>query len=218
MTKNTPVYALTFLRHGESVGNADGYFQGQNDFPLNETGRAQAKALAQRWVTDKATFDLVLSSPLSRARQTAETIASALSVPVELEPWWMERDNGILAGVKREDGHQVNPQPLFTNIYQPFARTGEGDWELYLRAGQALHHLLSRPPGEYLVVSHGGLLNQLMYAILGIVPQPNYAGARFRFSNTGFAVFIYFPDEHRWQVEVINDHSHWIFDGNHPGT
>jgi broad specificity phosphatase PhoE len=209
MMENARVYSITFLRHGESVGNADGYFQGQNDFRLNETGQAQANTLAQRWVDEKVNFDMVLSSPLSRARQTAETIASALNTFVELEPWWMERDNGILAGVKREKGPQVHPQPLFTNIYQPFARTGEGDWELFLRAGQALHHLLSRPPGSYLVVSHGGLLNQLMYAILGITPQPNYAGARFRFSNTGFAAFIYFPDDHRWQVETINDHSHW---------
>jgi uncharacterized phosphatase len=209
MMESDPVYTITFLRHGESVGNANGYFQGQSDFPLNETGQSQSRALAERWVKEKMAFDLVLTSPLSRARQTAEIIANTLSIPVEMESYWLERDNGILAGLKREEGHHIHPQPLFSNIYQPFARTGEGDWALFLRAGQGLHHLLTRPPGRYLVVSHGGLLNQVMYAILGITPQPNYSGARFRFANTGFASFVYFPEEHRWQVDTINDHSHW---------
>ena len=121
----------------------------------------------------------------------------------------MERDNGALAGLRHEEGPSLHPLPDFLNIYQPFAVTGEGDWELYLRAGQALHGLLKRPAAKYLVISHGGLLNQIMYAILGIAPQSNYSGARFRFDNTGFASFIYFPAEHRWQVDTINDHSHW---------
>lgn len=204
-----PVYAITFLRHAESVGNADGYFQGQTDFPLNETGLAQAHAIAERWQAEKTHFDLVLSSPLSRSRQTAEIIAAALNAPLELDPLWMERDNGKLSGTKRDANQHTLPKPAFLNIYQPFAGTGEGDWELYLRAGQALHNLLTRPPGRFLVVSHGGLLNQIMYTILGITPQPNFSGARFRFENTGFASFIYFPHEHRWQVDTINDHSHW---------
>lgn len=209
MRKKMPVYEIIFLRHAESVGNADGYFQGQSDFPLSETGLAQARALADRWLEEKAKFTLVVSSPLSRARQTAEIVAAALNTPVELDPLWMERDNGKLSGTKRGAGQQILPKPEFSNIYQPFAGTGEGDWELFLRAGQALHNLISRPAGRYLVVSHGGLLNQIMYTILGITPQANYSGARFRFENTGFAAFIYYPHEHRWQVDTINDHSHW---------
>lgn len=209
MVKKQPVYAITFLRHGESVGNADGYFQGQADFPLSETGLAQVHALADRWVAEKEKFNLIVSSPLSRARQTAEIISEALNAPVELDPIWMERDNGKLSGTKRETSQQAFPKPEILNIYQPFAGTGEGDWELYLRAGQALHNLVKRPPGRYLVVSHGGLLNQAMYGVLGITPQANFSGARFRFENTGFASFTYFPNEHRWQVDAINDHSHW---------
>jgi broad specificity phosphatase PhoE len=209
MKAKNPVYEITFLRHGESVGNANGYFQGQSDFPLNETGLLQANALAKRWVDEKVKFDLVLSSPLSRAKQTAEIIAAAVKAPIELDAMWMERDNGSLAGLKFDEARTKYPQPDFSNIYEPFAETGEGDWELYLRAGTALHNLLSRPPGRFLVVSHGGLLNQVMYSILGITPQANYSGARFRFANTGFAAFIYYPNEHRWQVDTINDHSHW---------
>lgn len=209
MQENQKPFKIFFLRHGESVGNAEGYFQGQKDFPLNEVGLAQVHALASRWDEEKQRFDLVISSPLSRAQQTARLIADKLGVPLELDPIWMERDNGLLAGLKFDEARRLHPQPSFSNIYQPFAETGEGDWELFLRAGQGLHELLKRPAGSYLVVSHGGILNQVMYAILGIIPQANYSGTRFRFSNTGFAAFIYFPEEHRWQVETINDHSHW---------
>jgi broad specificity phosphatase PhoE len=208
--KDTPKpFLITFLRHGESVGNADGYFQGQSDFPLTSKGRAQVSALIERWAGENVTFDLIIASPLSRAQQTAEMIASALNIPLEINDLWMERDNGDLAGLTHEEGNRKFPQPEYSNIYQSFASTGEGDWELYLRAGRCLHELLSRKPGNYLVVSHGGLLNQVMYSIMGIAPQPNYSGTRFRFANTGFASFIYYPRLHRWQVESINDHAHW---------
>ncbi|MFC2064425.1 histidine phosphatase family protein [Chloroflexota bacterium] len=209
MKRNQKVYSFTFLRHGESVGNADGYYQGQSDFPLNQKGIRQIHALVDRWKEEKADFDLIISSPLSRARQTAELIAASFQVPLELDDVWMERDNGYLAGLTHEEGRRKYPQPDFSNIYQSFAVTGEGDWELFLRAGRGLHSLLRKEPGNYLVVSHGGLLNLVMYSILGISPQVNYSGARFRFENTGFARFLYFPGEHRWQVETINDHHHW---------
>lgn len=209
MKENKKTYRFTFLRHGESVGNAGGYFQGQSDFPLTETGLSQVNSLSDRWKKDHEKFDLIIASPLKRAQQTAEHIASELDIPLELDPIWMERDNGILTGMKFEEVQKKYPKPEFINIYQSFADSGEGDWELYLRAAQGLHKLLRKPPGNYLVVSHGGLLNQLMYSILGTVPQSNYSGVRFRFANTGFASFIYYPGEHRWQVETINDHSHW---------
>jgi broad specificity phosphatase PhoE len=45
----TSVYQITFLRHGESVGNAEERFQGHADFPLTGKGRDQAMALAERW-------------------------------------------------------------------------------------------------------------------------------------------------------------------------
>ncbi|RPI31749.1 MAG: histidine phosphatase family protein, partial [Chloroflexota bacterium] len=80
MTANpTPsqTYHLILLRHGESVGNANGVYQGQADFELSDLGRRQAQALAERWVAEEKTFDLVISSPLLRARQTAEIIAEA---------------------------------------------------------------------------------------------------------------------------------------------
>jgi 2,3-bisphosphoglycerate-dependent phosphoglycerate mutase len=193
-------YDFVFLRHGESVGNAEERFQGQSDFPLTETGREQARALADRWFKEEMKFDLVLTSPLSRAQETAKIVAGKLSVQVEANPIWLERNAGGVSGLTREEASKLFPEPEFTTPYDAFGESGEGDWELYLRAGKALHDLIKRPAGKYLIVTHGGLLNKLMYVILGIPVQANFNGPRFRFNNTGFAEFNYRPARHQWRM------------------
>lgn len=202
-------YSVVLLRHGQSVGNAAGYYQGQADFPLNDTGIEQARALGQRWKKEGRRFDRIISSPLTRARQTAEIVATAVDSPLDLEPDWMERNNGLLAGLKPEVAAERYPRPAFLHLYHPVGETGESQWELYLRAGRAVNGVLRRPPGSYLVVSHGGILNLVMYVILGITPQPNLHGPRFRFRNTSFAVLTYLPGQHIWRLETINDRLHW---------
>jgi 2,3-bisphosphoglycerate-dependent phosphoglycerate mutase len=203
-----PLYAITLLRHGQSVGNAEGLHQGQSDFPLTAQGEEQARRLMQRWQTEGQRFDLVVSSTLARARQTAEIIATGLGVPLELDPAWMERDNGLLSGLHPDQAQETFPRPSFIHLYQAIGQTGESQWELYLRAGQAVQSLLKRLPGCYLVVSHGAILNMAMYAILGITPQANFIGPRFRFENTSFATLTYHPNEHRWTLLGVNDQAH----------
>ena len=202
-------FHIILLRHAQSEGNAQGILQGQSDFPLSDTGVQQAEALARRWKKERVCFDAILSSPLSRARQTAEIIAAGLIAPLELHAEWMERDNGQFAGLRPEEIDERGLRPSFTNLYQSIGIEGESQWELYLRAGRAVQNLLHRPPGRYLVVSHGGILNLAMYAILGIVPQANFHGPRFRFRNTAFATLEYDPSRHIWSLEVINDRTHW---------
>lgn len=208
-----PIYHITLLRHGESTGNAEHRVQGQMEFPLSEKGQAQALALAQRWLAEGVGFDRVIVSPQVRAHNTGQIIAEALNVPLEADPLWVERHNGKMAGMREEELRALHKESDFTSPYQPIGETGEGDWPLYLRAGQALFNLLKRPPGRYLVVSHGGTLNMTLYAILGIAPQANYQGPRFRFENTSFARFRYYPLKHRWRVDVIGDRAHWQEEG-----
>jgi len=206
-SQNKPVYHFVFLRHGESVGNVQSRWQGQSDYELTEKGRAQARALAARWKSEKVKFDLVLASPLVRAKETAELIASALSVPVEYDSILLERHIGEIEGMTAEEVRK-RPQPPYVTPYDPIGGEGEGDWALFLRAGQALHGLLRRPAGTYLIVSHGGLLNKLMHAIIGIAPHVDPSGIRFRFDNTAFARVIYYPYQHRWAIEALNDRAH----------
>ncbi len=202
------MYCLTLLRHGESLGNYEGRHQGQADFPLTDRGREQTWALVDRWKTERTSFDLIISSPLARARETAEILSSELNIPVEYNPLWMERDNGRMAGLSPEEVLETLPQPDFIHPYLAIGQTGESQWELFLRAGKAVQSLFIHPPGNYLIVSHGGFLNMFFYAILGITPQPNFHGPRFRFSNTAFARINYNPNTHRWYILGVNDHHH----------
>jgi broad specificity phosphatase PhoE len=205
----TPIYHITFLRHGESTGNAENRLQGLSDFPLSETGRAQARALGERWQFEGLTFDTAITSPLSRARETADIVAAALNIPtLELEPLWVERDMGKRSGLTMAEINAQFPNPDFINPYDSFGEDGESDWALYLRGGQALHKILQRPPARYLIVTHGAILNMTLYAILGIAPQPNFQGPRFRLENTAFCQFRYYPQTHRWRVDVIGDTGH----------
>ena len=206
-SSDKPIYTFVFLRHGESIGNAQSRWQGQSDYELTEKGRAQARALAQRWKSERVKFDLIIASPLVRARETAEIIASALNAKMELEPSLMERHIGEMEGLTIDEVRK-RPQPPYVTPYDPIGGEGEGDWALFLRAGQALHDLVLRPPGSYLIVSHGGLLNQLMNAIIGIAPHVDPSGVRFRFENTAFARVIYFPHQHRWAIDALNDRAH----------
>jgi 2,3-bisphosphoglycerate-dependent phosphoglycerate mutase len=203
------IYHITFLRHGESVGNAQDRFQGLADFPLTEKGRAQARALANRWQAEGMTFDQCIASPLLRACQTAEIISTALKIPLELDPDWMEIDNGLIAGLTPEQAAQVAPPPNFMTPYTHYGKTGESRWEVFLRAGRAIQHILNRQPGRFLVAAHGGVLNMALYAILGIPVQADSAGARFMFHNTTFATFTYEPDRHSWRMLNFDDRRHW---------
>lgn len=203
------LYRLYLMRHGQSEGNAKGVLQGQSDFPLSPMGHRQAQAAADYFAEHKVTFQTIIASPLTRASQTAEIIGRTLNVPVETDEHWMERNNGQLAGLKPEEIAERFPHAGFVHLYQRVGLTGESQWELYLRAGRAVQDVIHRPPGQYLIVSHGGILNLTMYAILGIIPQANLHGPRFRFQNTAYAVLEYNPERHTWLLESINERPHW---------
>jgi len=202
-------YEIVFLRHAQSVGNAERRHQGQADFPLTDLGREQARALADYWDREKQVFDHLISSPLSRAEDTARILADTLNLEIQINPIWMERDNGKLAGLLHEDARKKHPPPDFIPLYQPIAETGESQWELYLRAGEALNSILSLDPGRYLIVGHGGLFNMVMQAVVGLTPQPNFQGARFRFANSGFTRVAYTPSDGRWDIQQHNIRPHW---------
>lgn len=196
---------VTFLRHGESIGNMENRFQGHADFPLTEKGRLQAEALVSRWKTEGVRFDRAISSPLLRARETAEIVCTGLDIPLEFEPGWMEIDNGMLAGLRDEEAETLVPRPTFITPYTRTGKTGESRWEVYLRAGSNLQKIMDHPCGRMLVVAHGGILNMAMYAMLGIPPQADSTGPRFMFHNTTFTTLSYDPTHHTWRLLQFDD-------------
>jgi len=204
-TASEPIYHLTLLRHGESEGNATDIIQGQSDYPLTSKGIQQAYTLAARWQKlqtslDSHLFDTILSSSLTRARQTAEIIAGELKLPVELDSIWIERGFGSLDGWPLDEILKQDPPIDFHHPYEPPGEGGESSVDLFLRASQALRSVMLRPPGRYLVVSHGAMLNMVVYAILGITPHGHYNSPRFRFGNTAYANFTYDAAARRWHL------------------
>ena len=83
---------LILIRHGETDWNVEGRYQGQADPPLNQQGLAQACQLAQK-LRDVG-LDVLYSSPLRRALQTAQILAEALDIPLHTEPRLMEIHQG----------------------------------------------------------------------------------------------------------------------------
>jgi broad specificity phosphatase PhoE len=199
------MYLITLLRHGESEGNAMGLFQGQSDLPLTETGAQQAQNLAETWKTNGQWFHQIISSPLKRARQTAEAVAERIEAPVVYNPIWMERCFGDLEGKSIADIRRPNPPVDFFDPYRAPANGAETMLDLYLRASAGLQEILHGPEGAYLVVSHGAILNMALYSALGLLIQ-NGGSPRFSIGNTGYARLRYEPGQRMW----------WLLDFNNP--
>lgn len=85
-----------FIRHGETDWNIEERFQGRSDIALNETGVWQARRAAL--VLQHCPIQIIVSSPMFRARDTAQIIATALNLPVEIDPGLVECDFGSLEG------------------------------------------------------------------------------------------------------------------------
>lgn len=202
-------YRLTFLRHAESAGNAAGQLQGQSNVPLTERGEAQARQLAQQWLEAGVRFERAISSPLRRARQTAEIITSALNVPLEFNELWSERNFGNLEGQPFELLRQADPPIDFYLPYAAMGGSGESQVDLYQRALRAVQGLLRQPAGRILVVSHGAFLARVMYVILGITPQGHYNSPSFQMGNAAYINLTYTPENRQWRWFGFHNPDEW---------
>lgn len=205
--ENLDVFHITLLRHGESEGNINGFIQGQRDLPLTEKGIQQANLLARTWRKSDVRFDLIISSPLSRTRNTAETISSALRIPLIFDDRLIERGFGQIEGRDIKEIMANNP-PDFNQPYIKPGVDGESLVEVFNRAGLFLQTLLQRPAGRYLIVSHGAFLNMLLYVIFGITPHNNPRTVRFNFGNTAYANFAFDSRHHQWRLLEFNNNCH----------
>jgi broad specificity phosphatase PhoE len=159
------------VRHGRSEANARGIIQGRMDFPLDATGRAQAASVGS-WLASEG-LDRVLSSPLSRAAETARILASArgLSEP-ELCPELLECDTGIFSGLTWDELEALHPE-----VHELFRRSS---WEgvpgaeraasLYERAMASWTIMRNAASGGFsriACVTHAGFIQWLVKATYG---------------------------------------------------
>lgn len=174
---------ILLVRHGETDWNLQRRVQGHADRPLNETGIAQARALAEQLADEP--IDAVYSSDLARAHDTARLVADAHGLPVETLPELRERDFGTWEGLTDDEVYERLPE----------ARTSswgdaEATDELEARILTTIRRIASQHPGErVLVVTHGGPLRMMLRHCLadGNDRQiPNCHVIRLAFRDGGF--------------------------------
>lgn len=143
------------VRHGETEWNRIHRIQGSSDIPLNDTGRSQA--LKVGGVLSRHTFDLIVSSPLSRAMETATIIARRLQMPLPLPlPALVERHYGEAEGATREELDARFPGDT------PVPGRENRD-DVHKRVLRALGDLAIRHPhADIVAVTHGGVIRSVV--------------------------------------------------------
>ncbi len=137
-----------FLRHGETPFNRERRFQGQSDVPLNDLGVEQAEQAARDLAGEP--IKRIVSSPLRRARHTADLVAAVLGVAVEEDPDLMECHLGIYQGRPYEPWLP----DYWTGNFAP--EGGEDFWQFRARVWPAMQRAVAGGKGT-LLVAHGGL-------------------------------------------------------------
>jgi uncharacterized phosphatase len=178
---------LALIRHGQTDWNLNKKLQGSTDIPLNDTGREQARAaVATLAGTD---WEVIVSSPLSRARETAAIIAAGLGI--ELGPAYdelVERDYGLGEGATAEDIAAKWPDHEYPGLES---------LESVVARGRAA---LDRIDTEYgdrntLIVCHGTIIRYTLADLAGRPFDQIRNGSVATFERTG----------EQWRVLTVND-------------
>jgi broad specificity phosphatase PhoE len=143
------VTALVLIRHGETDWNVEARYQGQANPPLNEQGIAQAHQLADSLVD--VGIDVIYSSPLQRALQTAQLLARHLEIPLREEPRLMEINQGEWQGLLRSEIEERYPEHFRWWLTVPWSVTppgGESLEQVQARVDAALDDIVRRHPEE----------------------------------------------------------------------
>ena len=159
-------------RHGETDWNKKHWLQGTTDIPLNENGIEVAETTAE--ALKDVPFDLIFSSPLKRAYQTAEILKRDRPIPIYTDERLREISFGSFEGLCcKGEGYNI-PDPNFPNFFDAPAsytppKDGESISELCVRATDFLTWLIDQP--EYrdktvLVSGHGALVKALLSSLL----------------------------------------------------
>jgi len=159
---------IYLARHGQDEDNAMGLLNGRRDEPLTDLGIIQANKLAQEVKDIGLKFDVIYSSPLQRAFETAKTVSEILNLnePIKLD-LLIERDFGIMTGQRLSDIEKLcAPDILKTNTVNYFLspQNAETFPQLIERAKTLLNFIRNKHnDGSILLVTHGDL-GKMVYA------------------------------------------------------
>ncbi len=200
---------IILIRHGQTAWNAgagEERFRGRTDLPLDETGRAQARALAAR-LRDEP-IRAIYSSPLTRAQQTVAPLAVALGLPVVAHDGLLDIDYGDWQGLTHAEARSADP-----NLYHLWRTApgrvrfpgGEGLDDVQARLLALLDELTARYPAETVALVGHQIVNKvLICTLLGLdldqiwrIGQDTAAINRFQLGDDG------------WHILRLNDTGHW---------
>lgn len=147
---------ICLIRHGETDWNIENRLQGREDIPLNRNGILQAEQCAA--ALSKRKWGAVFTSPLLRARRTAEIIACTNGIKVYVKENLTERDYGKASGLTSEEREAKYPDGKYEGIE---------DWNVMKdRFLNAVLECAAESKGQdIIIVSHGGVINSILAAL-----------------------------------------------------
>ena len=204
-----PKTTLMVVRHGETVWNLQQRFQGHGDSPLTERGRSEVRALGKR--LKSVAIDMLISSDLGRAVETATLIAEHTGHDITTESRLRERHYGAMEGLTIKEIEARHPrafEKLVAGDPDEVIPGGESHRQLYDRNIHFLQEFLSKSAGATaLLVVHGGVLDSFLRFVAQLpLDHPRC----FTADNASLNIFshgLYFRG-HRWVVKTWGDLSH----------
>ena len=192
-----PVQEVFLVRHGETEWSVNGRHTGSSDIPLTENGRQ----VAQRWRPYAATrtFDLVLTSPLQRARETAELVG--LGGRAETDPDLTEWDYGAYEGLTPQEIRARQPDWM---IFRDGCPGGESPEQIGARVDRVIAKVRARA-GTVALFAHGHVLRVLGARWLGLPPS---AGSHLLLDTATVCVLSSYhgvPAVRRWNAPLLTD-------------
>lgn len=206
---------IYLVRHGECRGNKDNCMRGRIDFPLNENGIAQARAIADE-LAGKG-IRRIYTSPLIRAAETAAAIAEKTGAPVETCKGFTNISLGIWDGRKKSELAMEYPeqwQTWLTDAENLRIEGGETVDSVRERSVAALTEIVkSREEDVIAVISHRGVLKPLIAGLLRIekpylwrlqVDNASYSTVAFR-EDRGFTLVNLNRTEHLKHLPLVEE-------------
>ena len=208
------VTQLFLIRHGEAVSNVQPIVGGmRGDTGLTPRGVAQAEHLRDRLAsTGEIAADVLISSTLPRARETAEIIAPALGLPILWDDEVQEMRPGVADGMSLDDFREKFGIPSTEREpFRPLAPGGENWPQFMLRVATALDRIARQHRDKSVViVCHGGVIEGSFVYFFGL---NSLAGLPVRFNthNTSITHWKHDPPSDpapRWRLMRYNDSAH----------
>ena len=199
---------VILVRHGKTVWNAEGRYQGKMDIPLNEEGKEQARRAGE--ALKDFPVKAVFSSPLSRCRDTAQEIAKHHGIEVQVKEGFKEIDHGEWEGMLASEVEERYPELLKlwrTKPAEVQMPGGESLKDVYDRAVKAFEEVVSQfsPEDLIVIVGHDATNKVLMCHLLGVDLNKFWA---FKQANCGITVLEYEPETGHVVVHVANATGH----------